>query len=620
MASSNNIIQSEHLAGEPSDHPIMIEVNDVSMTFNMASEQLNNLKEYMVSLVKGELRFKEFRALDHISLTVEKGDVFGILGTNGSGKSTLMKIIAGVLEPSKGSVAVNGNIAPLIELGAGFDMDLTARENIYLNGALLGYSRKLIDDHFDEIVDFAEVREFLDIPIKNYSSGMIARIAFSIATVIVPDILLVDEVLSVGDFMFQRKCENRIRSLIDEYGVTVLIVSHSNDQIERLCSKAIWIEKGDMQISGNAQDVCMTYTGLGGRKGSESAKENIIRYFKAYDGHDGSYEVYEGNPFDVTTSLARSAFSKKGAIPETVIFSCTATHINSIFANSIAKHFNAVVLPVTVNDIPPEILQYLYEVQPKKAIYIDCGKAGAEVIPKITALPFIEELIDLSDKEGNVVKYSESMLAFGIESDAWKYNSLLLLDFDQLFEGLLLIPILYKDGLPAIISRRSAGERDITRSVNLAMHNGISEALLVGNICDDDETVELCQSLDCRKVANDDDPRENKDIIASLYNRTLDSNIKHRLCITCSSTISQGMGLISIGEYLDAHNAFFYSMDETSLDSVSDCLDFIHENRGRIESITVIGSNNECPLLQQHAILAALYSERIEGPLSNSTS
>lgn len=253
----------------------MIKVDDVSMVFNMASETMNNLKEYAIALARHELHFKEFRALDHVSLEVKKGDVFGILGTNGSGKSTLLKIIAGVLEPSEGTCTVNGSIAPLIELGAGFDMELTARENIFLNGALLGYSKKFIEEHFDEIVEFAEIEQFLDMPLKNYSSGMVARIAFAIATVIVPEILIVDEVLSVGDFMFQQKCEQRINALIKEHGVTVLIVSHSNDQIERLCNKAIWIEKGHERIAGNAHDVCRVYRMLGGRTGSAESESQV---------------------------------------------------------------------------------------------------------------------------------------------------------------------------------------------------------------------------------------------------------------------------------------------------------------------------------------------------------
>ncbi|MBR2836694.1 MAG: ABC transporter ATP-binding protein, partial [Coriobacteriales bacterium] len=188
------------------NNEVIVAVDHVGMIFNIASEQLNSLKEYFIAIARHELRFKEFRALDDISFTVNKGDVFGLVGTNGSGKSTMLKIIAGVLEPSLGSCYVKGTIAPLIELGAGFDIELTARENIYLNGALLGYSKAFINEHFDEIVDFAELRDFLDMPLKNYSSGMVARIAFSIATATKPDLLIVDETLAVGDFLFQQKC------------------------------------------------------------------------------------------------------------------------------------------------------------------------------------------------------------------------------------------------------------------------------------------------------------------------------------------------------------------------------------------------------------------------------
>lgn len=236
-----------------------IEVKNVEMVFNIANEQLQSLKEYFIKIMRGELFFKRFCALQDISLTVENGDVYGIIGTNGSGKSTLLKIIAGVLEPTKGSCAVNGTIAPLIELGAGFDLELSARENIYLNGSLLGYSKQFIRSHFDEIVDFAELREFLDLPLKNYSSGMVARIAFSIATVIVPDILIVDETLSVGDMFFQEKCETRIRDLIEQHGTTVLFVSHDIWQVERICRKALWIEKGQMRMEGPVHEVCEAY-------------------------------------------------------------------------------------------------------------------------------------------------------------------------------------------------------------------------------------------------------------------------------------------------------------------------------------------------------------------------
>lgn len=241
---------------------IAVQVENVSMHFNMASEQLNSLKEYFIKLFKRELFFKDFVAVDNLSLTVRKGEVYGIVGTNGSGKSTLLKIIAGVLEPTTGTCKVNGNIAPLIELGAGFDMELSARENIYLNGALLGYSKNFIDQHFDDIVDFAELHDFLELPMKNYSSGMVARIAFSIATVIIPDILIVDEALSVGDVFFQEKCEARINSLIHDHHTTVLFVSHSVDQVERICQKAIWIEKSHKRMDGSAEEVCKAYRNM----------------------------------------------------------------------------------------------------------------------------------------------------------------------------------------------------------------------------------------------------------------------------------------------------------------------------------------------------------------------
>ena len=253
--------QSLTAFGEKIGEPIIV-VDDVTMTFNIASEQLNSLKEYFIKLMKHELFFKEFHALEDINLTINRGDVYGIVGTNGSGKSTLLKLIAGVLEPSKGSVSIGGTIAPLIELGAGFDMELTARENIYLNGALLGYSKKFINERFDEIVDFAEVRDFLDMLMKNYSSGMVARVAFSVATATIPDILVVDEALSVGDFLFQEKCERRINELVNTYNTTLLFVSHSIDQVERVCRKAVWIEKGHMRMVGDVKDVCEAYRQL----------------------------------------------------------------------------------------------------------------------------------------------------------------------------------------------------------------------------------------------------------------------------------------------------------------------------------------------------------------------
>lgn len=236
----------------------IIEVSNVSMRFNLAKEKNESLKEYFLALVKGKLHFDEFYALRDVSLTVEPGDFYGLVGLNGSGKSTLLKVISGVYKPTSGRCRVQGVIAPLIELGAGFDMDLTARENIYLNGTVLGYTPKYIDSKFDEIVEFSELRDFLDVPLKNYSSGMVARIAFAIATITKPDILIADEILSVGDFLFQQKCEQRMQQLMSG-GTTVLLVSHSIEQIERMCNKAAWLEKGQIRMDGPAEEVCAAY-------------------------------------------------------------------------------------------------------------------------------------------------------------------------------------------------------------------------------------------------------------------------------------------------------------------------------------------------------------------------
>ena len=242
----------------------MIEVRNVSMRFNMAKEKHESLKEYFLAAVQGKLQFEEFYALRDISFDVEKGDCYGLIGLNGSGKSTLLKVISGVFKPSQGSTVVHGTIAPLIELGAGFDMDLTARENIYLNGTVLGMTPKYIDSKFDEIVEFSELRDFLDVPLKNYSSGMVSRIAFSIATVTKPDVLIADEILSVGDFLFQEKCEKRMNELMGG-GTTVILVSHSIDQIERLCNRVTWLEKGRVRMTGDVQTVCDAYKALEGQ-------------------------------------------------------------------------------------------------------------------------------------------------------------------------------------------------------------------------------------------------------------------------------------------------------------------------------------------------------------------
>ena len=236
----------------------IIKVDNVSMCFNLSTEKHESLKEYLLAMVQGRLQYDEFYALKDVSLDIMPGDFYGLVGLNGSGKSTLLKTIAGVYKPSKGKVTVNGTIAPLIELGAGFDMDLTARENIYLNGTVLGFSPKYLDEKFDEIVEFSELQNFLDVPLKNYSSGMVARLAFAVATMTKPDILIADEILSVGDFLFQEKCEKRMAELLSG-GTTVILVSHSIDQIERMCNKVAWLDHGHLRRLGPTAEITAEY-------------------------------------------------------------------------------------------------------------------------------------------------------------------------------------------------------------------------------------------------------------------------------------------------------------------------------------------------------------------------
>lgn len=236
-----------------------IVVDDVSMRFNLATERVDNLKEYIVRKLKfRSVSFDEFWALQDISFTVNKGESCALIGVNGSGKSTMLKIISGILKPTRGKVTVNGSIAPLIELGAGFDFDLTGRENIFLNGAILGHSKQLMKDKYEEIVDFSELREFMDVPVKNYSSGMIARLGFSIATMVKPDILIVDEILAVGDQAFQAKCHRRMAEMIDG-GTTVVLVSHSAADVRRICQKTVWIDKGHLRFAGDTETALGMY-------------------------------------------------------------------------------------------------------------------------------------------------------------------------------------------------------------------------------------------------------------------------------------------------------------------------------------------------------------------------
>jgi ABC-2 type transport system ATP-binding protein/lipopolysaccharide transport system ATP-binding protein len=238
----------------------MIEVNDVTMRFHMNNDKIMSLKEFVTTALRGKLEYHDFTALDHVSFKVKKGETLGLIGHNGAGKSTMLKVISGILKPTEGSVTSRGNIVPMLELGSGFDFDLTGRENIFLNGAILGYTEEFLRAKYDDIVAFSELGEFIEVPIRNYSSGMLARLAFSVASMVEPEILIVDEILSVGDADFQAKSRARMMELMGG-GTTVLFVSHSLEQIREMCNRVVWLEHGQVKMVGKADEVCDAYAG-----------------------------------------------------------------------------------------------------------------------------------------------------------------------------------------------------------------------------------------------------------------------------------------------------------------------------------------------------------------------
>ena len=470
---NTSVLEIESELADDSSKKTMIKVDHVSMIFNMASEQLNSIKEYVIAAAKRELRFKEFRALDDVSFEVKQGDVFGILGTNGSGKSTILKIIAGVLEPSKGSCTVSGNIAPLIELGAGFDMELTARENIYLNGALLGYSKQFIEENFDDIVEFAEVEKFLDMPMKNYSSGMVARIAFAIATVIVPEILIVDEVLSVGDFMFQKKCEDRITKLIKEHGVTVLIVSHNNDQIERLCNKAVWIEKGHLRMAGTAKEVCQTYRVLGGHVGSKESEQIVFETLQDPRKPDmtGIESIEADTRYGIAAKLSSRCYPD-GA--KSVILASGEHEMVPLIANGFAGALDAPILLTQNESVPDITAQELTRLNPQTVYVLDGGTVDMDVVRKEVkaALP----LAAINAIEGKDVReLSWAIYEYGEANAFWGAG--IALTYDGCLGDLAsLSPYLYSKKCPVLVK---LGEEPVSLKM-CEMASRKEETLIIG--------------------------------------------------------------------------------------------------------------------------------------------
>lgn len=237
---------------------MIIQAENVSMRYRMTYDRVKSIKEYLVQLVKGKIKYEDFWALQNVSFEVKKGEVLGIIGHNGAGKSTLLKVISGILKPTSGQIQVNGTVVPMLELGSGFDFDLTGRENIFLNGAILGYSEEFLKEKYEEIAEFCELGQFIDVPLRNYSSGMVMRLAFSVATVVNPDILIVDEILAVGDADFQAKSKKRMLELMGG-GTTVLFVSHSLEQVREMCDRVLWLDHGEVRMLGRTKEVCDMY-------------------------------------------------------------------------------------------------------------------------------------------------------------------------------------------------------------------------------------------------------------------------------------------------------------------------------------------------------------------------
>lgn len=448
---------SEGAAATPKE--VMVDVENVSMVFNIANQQLNSLKEFAIALTRRELMFKEFRALDKVSFKVDKGDVYGILGTNGSGKSTLLKIISGVLDPTEGNVSVHGRIAPLIELGAGFDPELTARENIYLNGALLGYSKSFISENIEQIISFAEIGDFVDMPIKNYSSGMVARIAFAIATVIVPDILIVDEVLSVGDFLFRQKCEKRIRELISEHGTTVLIVSHSEQQIKSLCNKAVWIEEGEVRRIGSAYDVCRAYQTLGGRARSQEAEEFLLHAISLpYDIDKADVEVIsEDDRYALPVALARQIYG--GSVVDAVVVAPGVQFDTRVLALALANALDSPLLLSASDTLPDATMEYLSETKPRTVVVLNHlepeTKLTSSTIDSIASIGHSEVVNLEGDTFGDL---SLAVLEFGLANNAWG-DAAIIGTYQQCVEMGTMLPFI-AHRKPFVLLSDNAAQRD----------------------------------------------------------------------------------------------------------------------------------------------------------------
>lgn len=582
--------------------PVMIDVDHVSMVFNMASEQLNSLKEYAVAFAKRELMFKEFRAIDDVSFTVRKGDVFGILGTNGSGKSTMLKIIAGVLEPSSGSCRVSGNIAPLIELGAGFDFELTARENIYLNGALLGYSRKFINQHFDEIVEFAEIEKFLDMPMKNYSSGMVARIAFAIATVIVPDVLIVDEVLSVGDFMFQQKCEQRIMSLIKEHDVTVLIVSHNNDQIERLCNKAIWIEKGHARMMGSASEVCNAYRALGGHIGSAESEAIVYDTLVSPVPVDDQIATTIAGDDRYSTAVKLSALCERPSC-DAVVLSVAELPSICFSAAALAAAYDAPLLLIKPDHIPDSTMQELQRLKPSTIIV--AGVASERERGVLAELQ--QHFNDAHLQFAQSTEPQTAALDIYRSAEPQQWGDCAIVSWDGCFgDQMSLLPYSTLKKAPYFYIDGNDQIDDETWGVLTSGH--FSSVLFLGSdrTFPDEMLTRLHNSgVIGTRICEDNASVANKRINADYIIPTLQQRGKNVRSLIVSSTW-QPFNSFNIGGYAIENDAAMLLVDSTNLDSMAFAIQYLKEFNGNINRLVFVGDDNQFNRIDKRLLIKAV--------------
>lgn len=568
----------------------MVKVSNVSMIFNMANEQLNSLKEYAIALARRELRFKEFRALDDVSFEVKKGDVFGILGTNGSGKSTVLKIVAGVLEPSEGTCSIHGNIAPLIELGAGFDLELTARENIYLNGALLGYSKKFIEQHFEEIVDFADIEKFLDMPMKNYSSGMVARIAFAIATVIIPDILIVDEVLSVGDFMFQQKCEERITSLIKEHGVTVLIVSHNNDQIERLCNRAIWIEKGHVRMIGDAHEVCEAYRLLGGRTGSPESEKLVFNLLKEpIKVPDALVSTVAGEDrYSSAVKLIERAFFPPA---KTVIVAPGQSTSPNMIAACLSGLLDAPVFLTSPTSLPDITAQAIKRYEPTSVIVLGDESLVSTAVEK--------DLAEACGAQTRVQRINANDLAslalgayrHGKQTQQWGRTAALTFD-GCVGELISIAPYLHMEKIPLFFAN-GLGEVD-EETLNTLQDDGFSRLLILGNEADmPSENLFFCskENIEVVRLAGNN-PYEANMLVNQWIVQQMKATspaLSRNIITVCSA--KNPFDAFAGSAYAGKTRSLFLLEDPIDLDSVACAISLLNDHDSPVEHLTFLGSD-----------------------------